>query len=115
MTRARATARATARQPLRHATRVPPVYLYGVVRWPLPWAKTAAEVSSTLGPGVGDPPSPVAAIPDRALAALVSAVDPGTIGSAQGVRGLRRDMRTHANVLNKVVSLGGTVLPAAFG
>src|SRR2546421_7416670 len=92
-----------------------PAYLYGIVRWPTPWAKSSDEVSSEVGAGVGDPPAAVEAVPDGTLAAIVSAIDPRTIGSAQGVRGLRRDMRAHANVLNKIVALGGSVLPAAFG
>jgi hypothetical protein len=49
------------------------------------------------------------------LAALVSRVNPHTIGAAQGVRSLRRDMKAHANVLNRLVALGGTLLPATFG
>jgi|SRR3954454_4286609 hypothetical protein len=117
MTRGRTRSETTAGRPVEEA-RAPsgaPAYLYGIVRWPTPWAKSSDEVSSEVGTGVGDPPAKVVAVPDGALAALLSAVDPRTIGSEQGVRGLRRDMRAHANVLNKVVALGGTVLPAAFG
>jgi len=117
MTRGRTRSETTARRPVEE-DRAPsgaPVYLYGIVRWPPPWARSPDEVSSQVGTGVGDPPAKIEAVPDGTLAGLVSAIDPRTIGSAQGVRGLRRDMRAHANVLNKVVALGGTVLPAAFG
>ena len=93
----------------------PSAYLYGVVRWPLPWADSAAAVSASLGAGVGDPPAGITPIVYKDLAALVSRVHAASIGSGQGVRGLRRDMRAHANVLNRLVALGGTVLPAAFG
>jgi len=93
----------------------PAAYLYGVVRWPPPWAKSPEAVGEALGAGVGDPPRPVGAVVVKDVAALVSRVDPAGIGSGQGVRGLRRDMRAHSNVLNRVVALGGTALPAAFG
>jgi hypothetical protein len=72
-------------------------------------------VTGALGAGVADPAAPVLSVPHRAVAALVSRVHPSAVGSAQGVRGLRRDMRAHADVLNRVVARGGTVLPATFG
>lgn len=106
-TRAGAAHRATGR--LRAA------YLYGIVRWPAPWADSEEQVGAALETGVGDPPSAVTVLPFRHVAALLSVVSPDAIGSAQGVRGLRRDMRAHANVLNAIVALRGTVLPAAFG
>ena len=93
----------------------PAAYLYGVVRWPPPWAKSPEAVGEALGTGVGDPPRLVGVVVVKDVAALVSRVTPAAIGSGQGVRGLRRDMRAHANVLNRVVALGGNVLPAAFG
>ena len=93
----------------------PAAYLYGIVKWPLPWAATPDDVGRSVGAGVGEPPGTVTAVPHRGLAAMISRVHPASIGSGQGVRGLRRDMRAHANVLNRIVALGGTVLPAAFG
>ena len=83
-------------------------WLYGIVRWPEPRLES-------LGAGVGEPATPVAAVPHRSVAALVSRVRPHAVGSAQGVRGLRRDLRAHADVLNRVVAVGATVLPATFG
>jgi hypothetical protein len=102
--------RATAQAPPQAAA----AYLYGIIPWPSPWAKSG-DVAAALGAGVGDPARPIEAVPYQGLAALISRVNPASIGSGQGVRGLRRDMRAHANVLNRVVSLGATVLPAAFG
>ena len=99
----------------RPAAAPPPAgaYLYGIVRYPVPWDTDAP--TATLGGGVGEPPAAIGIVPHRALAALVSRVLTGAVGSAQGVRGLRRDMKAHANVLNRLVSLGVTVLPVQFG
>jgi len=120
------------------------LYLYGVTHWPVePGAdepkargaksargkknpsKTAAkagrkagrgaEARINFGPGVGDPQRTVEFVRHRDLAALVSDVAPAAIGSGQGVRGLRRDMKAHANVLNSAAALGVTVLPVQFG
>ena len=90
-------------------------YLYGIVRWPADWADSAEAATRALGAGVGEPPRPVELIAHGSLAALVSRVHAAAIGSAQGVRGLRRDMRAHANVLNRAVALGASLLPAQFG
>ena len=93
----------------------PAAYLYGIVRWPAPWPGAPKEPAASLGAGVGDPAEQVLPVVHRDLAALVTRLHPGAVGSAHDVRALRRDMRAHANVLNRVVALGGTVLPAAFG
>lgn len=82
-------------------------YLYGIVGWPVPEPLTA------LGTGVGDPPRPVRAVRHRGLAALVSDLSAAEM-SAQGVRGMRRDMKAHAAVLNQA-AVSMTVLPVRFG
>ena len=51
----------------------------------------------------------------RDLAALVSAVAAGEV-SGQNVRALRRDMKAHSAVLNRVVELGApSLLPVRYG
>jgi len=98
-------------------------YLYGIVRRAGPAApdggkskKDAAArlTPRSIGPGVGDPPAPVALVRHRDVAALVSEVDEGQIGEAAGVRGLRRDMAAHADLLNRLLTIT-TVLPVRFG
>ena len=90
-------------------------YLYAVCAWPPPWLRDTAKSNVSLPPGVGDPPRDVTALVFQDLAALISRVNPAAIGAAHGVRSLRRDMKAHANVLNRLVALGGTLLPATFG
>lgn len=85
------------------------VYLYGIVRWPVPGGLTALRTAA----GVGDPPSSVRVIRSGDLAALVSDVSAAGM-SAQGVRGMRRDMKAHSSVLNALAAKV-TVLPARFG
>jgi len=81
-------------------------YLYAIARndAPLPAGKG----------GVGDPPAPVRRVRCGDLAALVSDVDDHAIGEAAGVRGLRRDMAAHSDMLNRLVAKT-TVLPVRFG
>jgi hypothetical protein len=103
-------------------------YVYGIVRWPLPApvpagakdgpkskgkAKRAGAAAALDVKGVGDPPADVRAVRHRDLAALVSDVTAVDL-EAQGVRGLRRDMRAHAAVLNHLAGFA-TVLPFQFG
>lgn len=83
-------------------------YLYGVVRPP------DRVPRSVLGSGVGDPAGQVYLLRYRNLAAVVGAVDAEQIGESAGIRGLRRDMAAHSEVLNRVLALG-PVLPARFG
>jgi len=83
------------------------VYLYGIVRWPLTGA------AKSLGSGVGDPPAPVRAVRAGELAALVSDVSADDM-EAQGVRGMRRDMKAHSLLLNALAAKS-TVLPVRFG
>lgn len=99
-----------------------PTYLYGIVRWPVPWerpgpsrgTKSPAE-AGPLGAGVGDPPKPVAVLRHRDLAAVVSNVATGEVGGAD-VRALRHDMKAHSGVLNRLIELGApSVLPVRFG
>lgn len=82
-------------------------YLYGIVRWPVPGGL------KSLGTGVGDPPRPVRAVRHRDAAALVSDVSADEM-SAEGARGLRRDMKAHSAFLNEAAGKL-TVLPARFG
>jgi len=83
-------------------------YLYGVVRPPQRMPR------SVLGGGVGDPPGEVYLLRHDDLAAVSSAVEAEAIGDSAGIRGLRRDMAAHAQVLNRMLALGA-VLPARFG
>jgi hypothetical protein len=83
-------------------------YLYGVAR---PHGRVSRSV---LGSGVGDPPTQVYLLRHRDLAALASAVQPDEIGDAAGIRGIRRDMAAHAQVLNRLLE-ACPVLPARFG
>jgi len=83
------------------------IYLYGIVRWPLTGG------AKSLGAGVGDPPGPVRAVRAGELAALVSDVFPAEM-EAQGVRGMRRDMKAHSLLLSAVAAKT-TVLPVRFG
>src|SRR5688500_15598277 len=84
-------------------------YLYGVVRSPV-----QREVARTLGTGVGDPPARVRAVRHRDVAALVSDVPPHLVGDASDVRAMRRDLRAHSDVLNRVTE-HGTILPVRYG
>lgn len=98
-------------------------YLYGIV--PAAVTTTAAAAKPTkkssapAGPalpaeGVGNPPSRIRLLEHRDLAALVSDVPDDYHAEAEGIRGMRRDMRVHANVLNRVIE-SMTVLPFRFG
>ena len=76
---------------------------------------SAGAGADRIGTGVGDPPRPVEALVHRDLAALVSTVAPGEVGG-DNVRRLRRDMKAHSAVLNRLVELGvPAVLPVRFG
>jgi Gas vesicle synthesis protein GvpL/GvpF len=85
------------------------VYLYGIIRWPVPGGLSVLRTAA----GVGDPPGEVRAVRSGDLAALVSDVSAAEM-SAQGVRGMRRDMKAHSSVLNALAAKI-TVLPARFG
>jgi hypothetical protein len=68
-----------------------------------------------LGAGVGVPPRAIEALVYEDLAALVSAVAPGEVGG-ENVRALRRDMKAHSALLNRLVEQGVPgVLPVRFG
>jgi hypothetical protein len=85
------------------------IYVYGIVRHPVPWKKQAA------GTGVGDPPRPVEALRHRDLAAVVSQVTPAEL-AGDNVRAMRRDMKAHSAVLNRVIEVGAdSLLPVRFG
>src|SRR5687768_5421102 len=84
-------------------------YLYGVVRWPLD-----KHVKRALGTGVGDPPAGVRALPHHSVAALVSNVSADEVSDTAGVRAMRRDMRAHNDVLNRITR-HATVLPVRYG
>src|SRR4051794_31571649 len=81
-------------------------YLYGITRCDVP-------VSAGKG-GVGDPPARVRRLRFGDLAALVSDVDDDAVGEAAGVRGMRRDMAAHSDLLNRLIA-ETTVLPVRFG
>jgi len=83
------------------------IYLYGIVRWP------PSGGAKSLGAGVGDPPRPVRVVRAGELAALVSDVSPADM-EAQGLRGMRRDMKAHSLLLSAVAATT-TVLPVRFG
>jgi len=83
------------------------IYLYGVVG-----ANEAA--SASLGTGVGDPPRAVSPLAHGVVAALVSQIPEQEI-STPNVRSLRRNMKAHADVLNRLVADSVTVLPFRFG
>ena len=102
-------------------------YLYGIVRAPAKpksaartkdgvATKTAAKVTSIKFPdtGIGEPPAPVRLLKHRDLAALASDVADNYHPESDGLRGMRRDMRAHAAVLNDVIA-SATVLPFRFG
>lgn len=93
------------------------VYLYAIMKWPLRQTRSrrAADAGTSWGTGVGDPPQPVRFIEKGNLAAVVSDADPTDLGSSHGVRGLRRDMKAHSAVLNRLTERGATVLPVQFG
>jgi hypothetical protein len=108
-----------------------PTYLYGIVRWPVPWGRSGKSRrakeragadadadplgADPLGAGVGDPPKRVELLPHRDLAAVVSNVATGEVGGAD-VRALRQDMKAHSGVLNRLVELGApSLLPVRFG
>jgi hypothetical protein len=84
------------------------VYLYGIVRWPVPEALSASDTT-----GVGEPARPVRAVRARSVAALVSDVSASAM-SAAGTRGTRRDMKAHAALLNRLAGVA-TILPVRFG
>ena len=100
-------------------------YLYGIVpAAPMIKAEAGAKPAKKksrppAGPqlpaeGVGNPPSTPRLLTHRDLAALVSTVPDDYHAEAEGLRGMRRDMRVHANVLNRVIE-SMTVLPFRFG
>src|SRR3954470_7515016 len=88
------------------------IYLYGVVRAQI----TAAILSPAngFGAGVGEPPRRVELIAHGELAALVNEI-PAAQLSSPGVGTLRRNIKAHADVLNRLVAAGVTVLPFRFG
>ncbi len=90
------------------------LHLYGVIRWPV--AGLTPGAAANFGTGIGSPPRPVDAIVHQDLAALASRVHPGEVGTSN-VRVLRRDMKAHADVLNRIVAAGkiGAILPFQFG
>ena len=94
----------------RGAARATNAYLYGVVRWPVGKAVHRALDKG----GVGDPPAPVRALRHHDVAALVSDVLPGQISDTTAVRAMRRDLRAHSAVLNRVTE-HGTILPVRYG
>jgi hypothetical protein len=81
-------------------------YIYGVVRIPF-------SGDEELGTGVGEPPADVQLIVHRQIGAAISTVEAVARPGGQ-VRGLRRDMRAHVAVLNRIMQRT-TVLPARFG
>src|SRR5688500_976593 len=85
-------------------------YLYGIVRTP----KSSKSTPELPKQGVGNPPAPVRLLKNRDLAALVGAVPDDYHAESEGVRGMRRDMRAHAAVLNRIIE-STTVLPFRFG
>jgi hypothetical protein len=75
-------------------------YVYGIV-------PSGAAVPHGL-PGVGDPPAPVALLPHRLVAAVISEVPAGAaLGTAAG-------LRAHARVVNTLAA-SVAVLPMRFG
>src|SRR3954451_14423162 len=86
-------------------------YLYGVVRWPAP--KPTVRLLETLA-GVGEPSRPVELYRHRSTAALVSRLQSEAEIAGQSPRNLRRDMKAHAAVLNRLAA-ESTVLPFRFG
>ena len=83
-------------------------YLYGVIRWPLPRNfERIAEV------GVGEPARAVRVVRWGGVGGVVSHVWAEEV-SGDNVRGLRRDMKAHSAVLNRLAG-EMTVLPARFG
>ena len=103
-------------------------YLYGIVRAPAvkpaarandgrdaPRAKPAAPAKLKLpDTGVGNPPAPVRLLKHRDLAAVVSDVPDDYHPEADGFRGMRRDMRAHAGVVNHIIDTA-TIVPSRFG
>src|SRR5688572_31775870 len=93
-------------------------YVYGIVRAPSRDDRAAdrdkPKKLKLPDTGVGQPPTLVRLVKDRALAAVVSDVPDDYHAEADGLRGMRRDMRAHANVLNEVIA-SVTVLPFSFG
>jgi hypothetical protein len=80
-----------------------------------PVAPFVATDGPDLGAGVGDPPRAVETLVFGDLAAVVSGVAPGEVGG-ENVRALRRDMKAHSAILNRLVELGAaSVLPVRFG
>src|SRR4051794_1749904 len=99
--------------PVQSQTDAPPVvqrgntYLYGILRWPVPQGG-----AGLTGSGIGDPPRPVRLVRAGPVAAVVSDVWAEEI-SEPSVTSLRRDMKAHTAVLNRVAA-DLTVLPARF-
>lgn len=106
-------------------------YLYAIVRAPpKPRGKSKATSSAKKartgggkapaarlklpGTGVGNPPGPVRLLRHRDLAAVVSDVPDDYHAEAEGLRGMRRDMRVHSGVVNHVIE-SATILPFRFG
>lgn len=81
-------------------------YLYGI-------ARLAEAKAASLGTGVGVPPHEVFLLPFQRIAAVSSEVSADAPPGSQ-VRGLRRDMSAHSNVLNRLSEIT-TVLPVRFG
>lgn len=96
-------------------------YLYGVVRAAAAPSKTSNSsrkrgkaASGLPKEGVGNPPARLHTLVHKDLAAVVSDVPDEYHAEAEGLRGMRRDMRAHAEVLNRLVETT-TVLPFRFG
>ena len=83
-------------------------YLYGVIRWPPP-----ENFYRLAGEGVGGPPRAVRLVRAGPVAGVVSHVWAEEV-SEEDVRSLRRDMKAHSAVLNRLAE-EITVLPARFG
>lgn len=81
-------------------------YVYGIVQ-------TTPRERTSLGVGVGEPPREVRVVRHGKVGALVSTVTREEL-SGQGVRSLRRDMKAHSAVLNRLCEQR-TVLPVRFG
>src|SRR5207247_9758898 len=105
-------------------------YLYAIVLWPMVAppgdgggrgggrAKgkrvkaQGASPDAALGAGVGEEPRAVEPVVHRDLAALVSETAAEEEVGGDDVRALRRDMKPHSAVLNRLVELGAaSVLP----
>jgi len=94
-------------------------YVYGIIRARSAAARTRGsdavrEKDGVLPAGVGDPPCRPRTARYQELAALLSDVPADYHPEGSGVRGMRRDMRAHGNVLNHVIACR-TILPFRFG